>query len=73
VVVTLASGEALSDVIMGGNRPDGSLVWISINTKPLFRSAESRPSAVVVSFIDITTRQKAEGRPLSASDVVHHF
>lgn len=61
-VITLASGEAQSDVIMGGHRPDGSLVRILINTQPLFRSGESRPYAVVVWFIDITDCQKAEGR-----------
>ena len=59
-VVTLATGQAQSNVIMGVHRPDNSLVWISINTQPLLHPGESLPYAVVVSFVDITARQMAE-------------
>jgi diguanylate cyclase (GGDEF)-like protein/PAS domain S-box-containing protein len=59
-VVTLATGQAQSNVIMGVHRPDNSLVWISINTQPLIHPGESVPYAVVVSFVDITDRQRSE-------------
>jgi diguanylate cyclase (GGDEF)-like protein/PAS domain S-box-containing protein len=58
--VTLRSGQPQSNVVMGVHHPDGSLVWISINSQPLFRPDETRPYAVVTSFVDITERRRAE-------------
>lgn len=58
--ITLKNGKPCSSVIMGVHRPDDSLVWISINSQPLFRQGESDPYAVVVSFTDITARKKVE-------------
>ncbi|MEJ2573399.1 MAG: PAS domain S-box protein [Gammaproteobacteria bacterium] len=59
-VVTLTTGQAQSNVVMGVYRPDNSLVWISINTQPLIHPGEALPYAVVASFVDITDRQRAE-------------
>jgi PAS domain S-box-containing protein len=59
-MVTLRSGQPLSNVLMGVHRPDGTLTWISINSQPLFRPGSSLPSAVVTSFTDITERRQAE-------------
>ncbi len=58
--VTLRTGQPQSNVVMGVHRPDGSLVWISINSQPLIHSGETRPHAVVTSFIDITEHVLAE-------------
>lgn len=52
-MVTLKTGLACTNVIMGVNRPDGSQVWISINSAPIPKSANGR-GGVVVSFTDIT-------------------
>ena len=60
VAITLKTGKPCSSVIMGVHRPDDSLVWISINSQPLFRQAEAEPYAVVASFADITERKKVE-------------
>jgi PAS domain S-box-containing protein len=57
---TLQTGEPCTNVIMGVGRPDGELVWISINTKPLFHQDETRPYGVVSSFQDITKRKETE-------------
>ena len=57
---TLETGQACSDVLMGVRRGADGLRWITINTKPLFRSGDSRPHAVVASFADITERIAAE-------------
>ena len=57
---TLRTGEPGSDIIMGVNRPDGKLVWISINTKPLFSEGTALPYGVVSSFQDITKRKETE-------------
>lgn len=58
--ITLKTGESMSDVIMGVHRLDGTLVWISINSQPLFHNESTTPTGVVVSFIDITNRKLAQ-------------
>lgn len=57
-MVTLRSGEPCSNVIMGVSKPDGTLTWISANTRPLCHRGESRPYAVLTSFADITDRRQ---------------
>lgn len=59
-MITLRTGESLSNVVMGVNKPDGTLTWISINTRPLFHPNDSTPFAVVASFFDITDRKLIE-------------
>ncbi|MEG4109959.1 PAS domain S-box protein, partial [Microcoleus sp. S13_C5] len=59
-MVTLQTGKACSNVVMGVHKSDGSFTWISINTQPIFRSDKSLPKGVVCSFADITARKQAE-------------
>ncbi len=59
-MVTLRTGEPQSNVTMGIHKPDGSLTWISINTRPLFESNSTQPFAVVASFFDITEQKQSE-------------
>jgi PAS domain S-box-containing protein len=59
-MVTLRTGAPLSQVVMGLQHPDGKVVWISINSQPLFRVGEGRPYAVVTSFADITQMKRVE-------------
>ncbi|WAK03881.1 GGDEF domain-containing response regulator [Methylobacter sp. YRD-M1] len=58
--VTLQTGQPCHEVIMGVHKPDGSLVWLSINSRPLYRPGDTSPYAVVASFVDITERKRAE-------------
>jgi len=58
-MVTLRTGEPQSNVTMGIHKPDGTLTWISINTRPLFQAHDPNPYAVVASFFDITDRKQA--------------
>ncbi|MFT3781855.1 MAG: PAS domain S-box protein [Nibricoccus sp.] len=58
-VHTLKTGEPTRDVVMGVCRPDGAIVWISINTQPI-KNADGAVVAVVSSFADITRRLKAD-------------
>lgn len=58
--MSLKTGKSFFDVIMGVYRPDGSLVWISINSEPLIREGEDKPCGSVASFTNITERKKAE-------------
>ena len=59
-LITLRTGEPQSDVVMGIWRPDGELVWISVNSQPVISPGESAPNAVVTTFHDITGRKQAE-------------
>ncbi len=60
VMVTLRTGRACSNVVMGVRKPTGELTWISINSQPLLRGNELTPYAVVASFSDITERKNTE-------------
>jgi PAS domain S-box-containing protein len=60
VVVTLRTGLACTGVIMGIHKPDESLTWIRINSKPLIRPGEDLPYAAVCSFTDISDALQAE-------------
>ena len=57
-MLTLRSGEPYSNVIMGIQKTNGVLTWISINTRPLFRPSEDKANAVLSSFSDITERMQ---------------
>jgi two-component system sensor histidine kinase/response regulator len=60
VMVTLRTGRACSNVVMGVRKPNGELAWISINSQPLLPGNELTPYAVVASFSDITERKNTE-------------
>ncbi len=55
----LRDGEPRRDRIMGVHRPDGRLVWISVNSEPV-REDAGGIVAVASSFFDITARRAAE-------------
>ena len=51
---TLASGEPMTDVVMGFTRWNGDIAWLSVNSRPMRNEGEPKPYAVVVTFHDIT-------------------
>ncbi len=57
---TLRTGRPQSGVVMGLQKPDGSVTWVAINTQPLRVTAASAPYAVIATFNDITARRQAE-------------
>ena len=59
-MVTLCTGEPQSNVVMGVRKPDGTRIWISINSQPLVPPGESRPHAVITTLHDISARIRAE-------------
>lgn len=65
--VTLRTGDSFTDVILGIYKPDGTLIWLSLNSQPLFRPNETTPYAAVASFNDITKR-KEMGEALHESE-----
>jgi diguanylate cyclase (GGDEF)-like protein/PAS domain S-box-containing protein len=58
--VTLKTGKAISDAIMGIHKPDGSVTWISVNSEPMRIPGERAVKSVVTSFTDITLKKEAE-------------
>jgi two-component system, cell cycle sensor histidine kinase and response regulator CckA len=63
-MVTLRTGKACVDVMMGVYKPDGKLSWLIVNSQPLIMPGETRPYAVVASFVDITERKQMEAQLL---------
>lgn len=53
-IETLRTGKACHQVVMGFYRVEGELVWIVIDTQPLFSVGEASPTSVVVTFSKIS-------------------
>ncbi len=68
---TLATGEHLSNQMMGVHKPDGTLTWISINSVPLHDGVHSQPYAVVASFSDVTELKVARDELSKKLDALH--
>ena len=67
-MVSIRTGQACHDVLMGLHLPDGSKKWININAEPMVKNGETRPYAVVTSFADITARRLIEKELLKTSE-----
>jgi PAS domain S-box-containing protein len=65
---TLRTGLPRSDVVMGVRRFNGSLVWLSVNSQPLFRPGENTLYAAVASFTDITNQKNNEEQTLQLAN-----
>ncbi|WP_293353835.1 MULTISPECIES: PAS domain-containing protein [unclassified Microcoleus] len=52
-MVALQTGQPCCNVIMGFYQPQGELIWLKINSQPLFQADRSTPYAVVTTFIEI--------------------
>jgi PAS domain S-box-containing protein len=61
-IVTLRTGQALRNQIMGIDSPTGDRRWISVNSSPISSTGEATPDAVVASFTDITAQRQADER-----------
>lgn len=55
---TLKNGQCVHDQVLGILRPDGEMVWVSVNTEPLRHVGESQHYAAIASFTDITARRQ---------------
>ncbi|RYY18298.1 MAG: PAS domain S-box protein, partial [Chitinophagaceae bacterium] len=59
-VITMTTGRRVKDTTMGVFRPGGELIWITVNTEPVYYSNDAEtPDAVVASMIDITEHKIA--------------
>ena len=66
--ITLATGEPISDVLMGLTLGTGRFIWISVSTRPLIHEGERRPYAVVSTIAEVTTQHAMEQRLLEAKE-----
>lgn len=57
-MITLHTGEAQTNQIMGINRPDGTVAWLSISTQPVRLPGQEKYGAVAT-FEDITAQREA--------------
>lgn len=60
ITLTLKTGRACTNVVLGMQKPNGVLTWIMLNTQPLFHLGDVQPYAVVCSFADITERKQTQ-------------
>src|ERR1051325_6755021 len=58
--VTVRRGEPLTGVVVGLQRPNGNVTWLSVNTGFLRRPGETEHYGVVSTIGDITDRRRAE-------------
>jgi len=56
-MVTLRTGQPLTGVIMGIQRPDGALRWISINSRAI--PHDGKTESVILTFTDVTDQRAA--------------
>jgi PAS domain S-box-containing protein len=58
--VTMRTGRALRDVVLGVPRPDGRMIWLSENTHALYRAPGEPPYAAFAVFRDVTIDRQVE-------------
>lgn len=68
-IVTLETGEEKSNVVLGIEKPNDSIIWLSINSRGIFKEGKRKPYAVVVSFEDITSVTEAH-KKLQQSEIL---
>ncbi|MBI2288843.1 MAG: PAS domain S-box protein, partial [Betaproteobacteria bacterium] len=58
----LRTGQLQSNVVQGLRKPDGTVLWLSMNVQPLFDESDTTLTGVVSTLTDITERKQAELR-----------
>jgi phosphoserine phosphatase RsbU/P len=56
--IALSTARAVVGQVVGFRRPDGDLIWLSVNAQPLFDEHGTAPIGVVSSFSDITEHKR---------------
>lgn len=55
--MTLRTGQAMRDQLMGVHDASLRLRWFSVDSQPIFTAASAAPTAAITTFIDLTARQ----------------
>jgi diguanylate cyclase (GGDEF)-like protein/PAS domain S-box-containing protein len=58
--IVLHTGAPILDLVIGIEMHDGTTVWITENVLPIRRNGETEPSAVLISFTDISAARAAQ-------------
>jgi len=66
-MVALGTGKPNSGSTIGFYQPNADLIWLLVNSQPLFRAKETTPYAVVTTFADLT-EQKLRQQELNVAD-----
>jgi PAS domain S-box-containing protein len=59
-IICLHTGLPQRNIVMGVEQPDGTKVWLLVNSQALFHPGDTKPYAAVASFSDITDKLKSE-------------
>ncbi|MCG6138032.1 MAG: PAS domain S-box protein [Nostoc sp. LLA-1] len=54
VIVAIQTRQPCKNIVMGFYKSTGKLIWLLLNSQPLFQIDQADPYAVVTTFIDIT-------------------
>lgn len=57
---TLRTGRPVHNVVLGIQKPETTMTWLSANAEPIFYDGDDSPDAVVSTFHDITARMEAD-------------
>ncbi len=72
VIVSLQTGFPQRNVIMGIQKPNETLVWLSVNSEALMHPGEFEPYAAVVSYTDITESKNTEEELKKSNERFYH-
>ncbi len=72
MAVALRTGHSQVGRVLGLARPGGAIVWLSVNSQPVFDSNEGGPAGVVSSFFDITERKQHADLEQQLIGIVSH-
>jgi hypothetical protein len=64
VAITLRTGQPQSNFVLGVYHPQKQLIWVMVNTQPLFHHGAEQPYAILTTFVDITERKAVEKQAL---------
>ncbi|MEI8337592.1 MAG: PAS domain S-box protein [bacterium] len=71
-IISLKTGKSQRGVVLGVPKNGGEVVWISVNSEPLFSNSDSEPYAVVTTFRDITREREIEKLRVDFLSLVSH-
>lgn len=55
--VALRTGKPCLNVVMGFYKPSGELIWLLVNSRPLFKGNQTKPYGVISHFCDISEQK----------------
>ncbi|MGL6343954.1 MAG: PAS domain-containing protein, partial [Waterburya sp.] len=67
-IVALSTGKPCSNVVMGFYQPNGKLIWLLLDSQPLFQNDQTLPYGVVTTFFEITEPEQLSSETTSNSN-----